>query len=104
MPRPWKQWVVDEVSRNISRAAKSIKSGARRVASELARGDWKGAGKRVGLGFLRLVAKLALLLCAVTALFVLTGALVGRSVQSPAIRWLVGALVAVALPLAVQGQ
>src|SRR5262245_25361774 len=104
MPRPWKQWVADEVSRNAKRAFDSFKSGVRHVATELRQGDWKGAAKRVGLGFLRAFLRLSALILVVCALFIMTTALVGRTVQSSAIRWLVGLLVAVALPLAIQGQ
>src|SRR5262245_20368887 len=104
MPRPWKQWVADEVSRNARRAFDGFKSGVRHVATELRQGDWKGALKRVGLGFLFVFLRLSALILVISALFILTGAIVGRTVQSSAIRWLVGLLVAIALPLAIQGQ
>jgi murein DD-endopeptidase MepM/ murein hydrolase activator NlpD len=104
MPRPWKQWVVDGVSRGARRFADGFKSGARKFVDEVRRGDWKGALKRVGLGFLFITLRLFALILVVCALFILTSALVGRTVQSSAIRWIVGVLVAIALPLAVQGQ
>ena len=100
MPRPWQE----KVSSGARRAAQAFQSGIRHLGSELRRGDWKGAGKRVGLGFLSITTRLLALILGVIVVFILSSALVGRTVQSATIRFLVGALVAVALPLAVQGQ
>jgi len=67
-------------------------------------GDAGRALGRLALRALVLLVRLSALALVVLCAYVLAGALVGRNVQSPAIRSLVGLLCAIALPLAVQGQ
>ncbi|HJZ83729.1 MAG TPA: M23 family metallopeptidase [Polyangia bacterium] len=93
MPRPSLSWL----------AAWARSVGTR--LADLARRFELGPRARRAAVFAGLVlVRLALLGFAVVATFVLVTALAGRTVQSNFVRWLWGALVVIAVPLALQGR
>jgi hypothetical protein len=100
--------IAKELRHRLSRLSQRGRAALARASAEVRR---PGGSKQLASALLRLAGyvvlfalRLLLLGFACSAVFVLVGAVVGRSVQVSIVRTLLGLLCAIALPLAVQGQ